>query len=135
MSDYQFGDVEADDAYTAGALPDPDQVAYRLHELIAYLDDLAGTGGMSWSDLTPDEQRLGLEIGAVIVQWLIATDPDDPAKAAENLHNVRRYWSGGALPTWADLDADQRGMAIALMDAVISWLRREGTLPVGGGTV
>ncbi len=127
-----WGDIEPDDVYSSGALADPDQVAYRMHELVAYLNAAAGSASalISWDELTPSEQQLGLAIGAVIVQWMIDVDPDEPEAAAQNLHNVRRFWASSALPAWPDVPPDERQVGIDLMDAIIDWLRREGTLPV-----
>lgn len=126
----EFGDIEADDAYSQGAIADSSQVAFRLHEIRAYIDALTGSEYTpAFEALDPAEQSIALSIGGVIVQWLIDIDPDDPEKVALHLHNVRRYWSGNKLPAWADLPPEDRQVAVALMSAIIEWLRREGTLP------
>lgn len=129
MTDYVFGDDEPDDAYAVGAQPAPEQVAYRLHELRQYLEELAGTHDVpTWAELTPEEQDLGVAIGEVIVNWLVETDPDEPEPAARNLHNVRRYWASTRLPPWEDVPADDRQVGIDLMANLIGWLKREGSL-------
>lgn len=128
MSD--FGDIEPDDVPAEGGEPDPDQVAFRLHELRAYIDKLAGTDWAArFEELTPEEQEVARAVGAAIVQWLLSQDPDDPELVARHLHAVRRYWSRGALEAWEDLPQDHRDLAVALMANIITWLQREGSLP------
>lgn len=127
MSGYRFGDDDPADVYAPGAPPAPEQVAYRLHELRAYLGALTGTELVPFDELTGPEQTLALAVGAVVVAWLVETDPDEPERAAEHLHNVRRYWSP-ALPSWAELPADHRAVAVDLLAAVIDWLAAEGAL-------
>ena len=125
----EFGDIEPDDSYSAGAEPDPEQVAYRLHELRAYLDALTGSDyAARFQELTPEEQEIARAVGATIVQWLLSQDPDDPERVARHLHAVRRYWSRGALDAWEDLPQDHQELAVALMRNLIDWLHREGSL-------
>jgi hypothetical protein len=129
MSDVEFGDIEPDDVYAADSEPDPEQVARRLHELRAYLDDLTGGDRLArFEELTPDERTLADAVGAVIVSWLLEHEPDDPEGLARALHNVRRYWSGDVLPTWDDLPADERDVAVDVMAHIIAWLQAEGPL-------
>lgn len=123
-----FGDIEPDDVVTAGGEPAPEQVAYRLHELRRCVDQLAGQDPGAFDVLEPEEQTLALAIGGVIVDWLRTTDPDQPQDTARQLHNVRRYWSGGAMPAWEDLPPDHRAMAVDLMTELFDWLRAEGSL-------
>ena len=125
-----FGDdAGADDAYSAEGTADPDQVAYRLHELRAYVDALSGSMyAPNFEVLSTDEQTIARSVGMVIVHWLLTVDPDDPEQAAINLHNVRRYWSGNTLPAWDDLPQDERDMGVALLKAIIDWLHREGSV-------
>lgn len=129
MTDVEFGDIEPDDVWCADGDPDPEQVAYRLHELRRYIDQLACQDPGAFDDLDPDEQTLAVAIGVVIVDWLVNTDPDHPELTARQLHNVRRYWSGNAMPTWDELPDDHRDLAVDLMRQIIDWLRAEGTLP------
>lgn len=125
---YTFGDIEPDDVFDPTAPPAPEQVAYRLHELRAYLESVHALDALpSWVELEPAAQQLGIRVGEVIVAWLIETDPDHPERAARHLHDVRRYW-GGALPPWDELPDDQRQVGIDLLAAIIDWLRAEGSL-------
>lgn len=124
----EFGDITPEDAYDVEGVADPDQVAYRLHELRRYIDQLAGHDPGAFDALDPDEQILALAIGKVIVDWLANTDPDHPERTARQLHNVRRFWSANTMPAWEDLPDDQRDLAVDLMRQIIDWLRREGSL-------
>ena len=130
MSDpVAFGDIEPDDVFAADSVPDPEQVARRLHELRAYLDDLTGGDRLArFDDLTPDERSLADAVGGVIVSWIVEHDPDDPDALARALHNVRRYWSGDTLPPWDDLPDDHREVAVDVMAHVVAWLQAEGPL-------
>jgi hypothetical protein len=122
-----FGDFDVDDAWGIEP-PDPEQVAYRLHLLRVEVDAYTNAIGLpTWDELTPDEQEIGLGVGAVVVDYLARHDPD-PVDAARSLHNVRRYWASSRLPLWNDLSAEDRTVGIDLMTLILTWLRRQGAL-------
>ena len=115
------------ESYVEGNLPDDEQVARRLHELREYLDALVGRNVAPYDALTPAEQQLATSVGGVIVRWIATHEPDDAEAAARSLHDVRRYWSRGALDAWDDLTEDERAIGIEVMRRIIEWLQREGT--------
>lgn len=121
-----FGDIELADSWDISAVIAQEQVAYRLHDLIRQVDRLGGGNTPEWDDLSPEAQELGFAIVAVLVDWIINREPDNPAHTAEQVHNVRVWLSRGAIPSWGDLPNDQRQLSIDLMILVIAWLEREG---------
>jgi hypothetical protein len=122
-----FGDWEPDDSLDTEP-PAPEQVAYKLHALRREIDALTGPEGLTWDQLTIQEQQLGVAIGQAIVNYIVMADPDVPEDAARNLHNVRRFLASSTLPPWEDLSPDDRRVGIALMELIINWLQRQGAL-------
>jgi hypothetical protein len=123
-----FGDWEPDDAWDREP-PDPEQVTYKLHDLRLALDQLAGDQGLpTWDELTADEQEMAMGIGRMIVDYILAREPELPDDLARTLHNARRFMATSRLPEWEQLDADDRQIGIALMSTILDWLRRQGAL-------
>ena len=52
----------------------------------------------------------------------------DPEQVAHRFHDERRALDA-ALVRWEQLTDDERAVAVAIVVAVLTWLRREGTLP------
>ena len=128
MSD--FGDWDPDDAFDREP-PDDDQVTYKLHELRIALDQLAGAQDLpGWDDLAPSAQAMARGIGHMIVDYIVAHEPETPEELARTLHNARRYVATSPLPAWDDLPADDRQVGIDLMAVILRWLERQGALGV-----
>lgn len=124
----EFGDFDGDDALDIEP-PAPEQVSYKLHSLRVALDQLAGAQDLpQWDDLTPDTQAMALGIGAAIVDYIVAYEPENAEELARTLHNARRYVATSPLPPWDDLSADDRQVGIDLMGAILDWLERQGAL-------
>lgn len=128
MSDTDFGDWDLDDAWDHEP-PAPEQVAYRLHDLRSEIDAVAGAADLpTWDELEPEAQEMALGIGQVIVDFIVARNPDLAEDVARHLHNARRYLASSRLPAWDELPADDRQIGIDLMQLIIDWLRRQGAL-------
>lgn len=52
----------------------------------------------------------------------------DPLQVAIRLHESRR-WVGSREAPWEELPEDARELAVALIVAILEWLRREGSRP------
>lgn len=122
----EFGDIDVDDVWDSDPTIAPEQVTYRLHELRVAIDELAGRPADAWDELTDPEQQLALALGNVIVDWIGTHLSNDPATLAEQLHNVRAWLARGLIPAWADLDDDDRQLAVDIMTMIVDWLEREG---------
>jgi hypothetical protein len=123
---FEFGDIELADAWDADPTIDPMQVAMRLYELRRAVELLAGRDAGEWEDLSRRDRDDGLAIGVIVVDYVVAHEPDNPARAAEKIHNARRHLDGGDIPEWADLTADERQIGIELMTLILLWLQTEG---------
>lgn len=62
-----IGDTEPDDDFVAGNVPDPVQVARRLHESRRWLGSLEP----EWDDLRPEERNIGVALMTAVLAWLI----------------------------------------------------------------
>ena len=56
------------------------------------------------------------------------TEPADPEQVARKLHDLRRR-DGFEVQAWDDLTAGDRLALVAIVAAVLSWLRRQGSHP------
>jgi hypothetical protein len=63
---FEFGDSEPDDDYVEGNVPDPEQVARRLHELRRERD----RESVDWDALSTSERLLLVAIVAALLAWL-----------------------------------------------------------------
>lgn len=61
-----FGDIEPDDSYVAGNIPDAQQVARRLHELRME----RGLEGTTFDGLTPERRGLLIIVVGALLAWL-----------------------------------------------------------------
>ena len=126
MSDFE--DWEPDDSLDLEP-PDPEQVTYKLHQLRVALDELAGEHNLpQWDDLDPNSQWMARGIGQMIVQYILDREPETAEELARTLHNARRFVATTPLPEWDDLSPDERAVGVALMGAILDWLRRQGAL-------
>lgn len=120
MSD-GFGDFELDDAADTERA-DPEQTAMRLHELRAYLAANSGEELAAWDALDVDERGVGEMLAGRLIDALLS----DPASAPRDLHSAIAYLSGQ--PEWDDLDADVQQVGAGLVDDILAWLSRQGSL-------
>lgn len=65
-----FGDDDPADAYDASELPDPIQVARRLHEARAYLEAVHGRPFPAWHRLPADHRDLAVALALDLLEWL-----------------------------------------------------------------
>lgn len=65
-----FGDDDPADAYDVSSLPDPVQVARRLHEVRRFLDQLAGRDPGAWHHQPADHRDVAVAIVVAILDWL-----------------------------------------------------------------
>lgn len=56
------------------------------------------------------------------------TEPADPEQVARRLHALRRR-EGFEVEDWDDLDEGERLALVAIIAALLSWLRRQGSHP------
>lgn len=120
MSD--FGDYTPADAFCADGDPDPLQVGRRIHELRQELAELAG---QRIADMNDAEEELASRFAAHVIDQL--TGPaTDPLVVARGLHEARIELDGD--PQWDDLDLDAQDLAEDLMEHVLAWLTRQGSL-------
>ena len=128
MSDVTFGDWDPADAWGIEP-PDEEQVTYKLHELRLALDQLGGDRGLpTWDQLDTGAQEMARGIGGVIVRYIIEREPEDATELARTLHDARRYVATSRLPTWDELEPDDRQIGVDLMQIILDWLRRQGAL-------
>jgi hypothetical protein len=121
-----FGDTEAADAYASDGVADPHQVGNRLHEYRVELGALTGAVIDRYERLTLEARALVDALGAALVDLWHASHT--PAVIAAAFHEVRRFLAGpDVVPAWEDLPADQRELAVDLLELIVSWLAREGT--------
>lgn len=118
-----FGDFETDDAIDNEPAA-PEQVAYRIHRYVRYLDQLAGHDPGEFFDLTNDEQDDALTVAEAVVQWVHTHQPTFRAMLARVIHDARGELD--ELPDYDELDDNERALAEALGRAVAAWLIREG---------
>lgn len=121
-----FGDIELADVWDQDPTIAPEQVAYRLHELRVEVDMFGGEATPRWEDLDDETRELAHAIAVVIVAWIVAREPDNPALTARRIHDVRVFLSGGVVRPWDALAPDEQQIAIDLVDLIIDWLEREG---------
>lgn len=62
-----IGDVAPDDQFVANNIPDPEQVARRLHEERRWL----GSGDPEWDDLEVGERLIGELLIQILLEWLL----------------------------------------------------------------
>jgi hypothetical protein len=123
-----FGDFDSDDAYDLEP-PAEEQVAYKLHDLRVAVDQLVGEHDLPrWDDLSRGAQDMSLGIAGVIVRYIVAHEPEDPAQLARTLHDARRFVATSPLPPWDQLEPDDRQIGIDLMSIILDWLERQGAL-------
>jgi hypothetical protein len=121
-----FGDLEVDDLWDADPTIAPEQLARRLHGLIAAIDEFGGASTPAWDDLDDETQSLGEAIAVQLVAWILEREPDNPALTAKRIHDVRVFLSGGVVRSWDDLTAEERQVAIDLVVLILAWLERQG---------
>lgn len=63
-----IGDTEPADQFAADGIPDPLQVAIRLHESRRFL----GSGEPPWDRLPEDVRKVAVALMVAIISWLIS---------------------------------------------------------------
>lgn len=126
MTDENFGDFDIDDAW-ADEPADPEQVAMRLHELRIYLEEAAGDDLAAWDALSEGERAVCITIGT----RLIASAKDNPDSVPQDVHEAVIFFS--QQPEWADLDDASRAVGVALMDDILMWFARQGSVLLPDG--
>ena len=121
ITDDTFGDIEPADEYDPTAEPDPYAVAWRLHEIVGYLDPTVA----DWLDLDPPGRD---ELVAMAQQLLDETHTDlDDDRLARAVHTVRHVIDP-KVPDWDALSDEEHEVASALIHALIVWLHNEGAV-------
>lgn len=121
-----FGDFDLADAYDEDPTIASEQVTYRLHEMRVALEILAGRDADDWDLLLPVERELALGIGEAVVGWIYLRVDNDPEDLAMYLHNVRVFFGPPSFPSWEELSAEERHVAVAMMEGLVDWLETEG---------
>ena len=67
-----IGDTEPDDTFVAHNIPDPEQVARRLHEQRRWI----GSGEPEWDELPPEAREVGALLIQILLDWLRAEGTD-----------------------------------------------------------
>jgi hypothetical protein len=125
-NDATFGDIELADVWDADPTIAPEQLARRLHSLIAEIDAFGGKNTPAWDDLDDSTQALGEAIAIELVKWILEREPDNPALTAKRIHDVRVFLSGGVVRPWDELRPDEQQVAIDLVTLILNWLERQG---------
>ena len=123
MTDFDFGDIELADQWDDEPGIDPLQLAMRLHHLRQVVDFLAGHRTLDWDRLDLDDQDDEIDAADVMVEIIAAREPDNPARLAERVHEIRIHDTDRA---WDELTSDERQIAIDLMILILEYLEREG---------
>jgi hypothetical protein len=127
MSGTFFGDYEVEDEWDTD-LPDPEQVARRLHLIRQRVEQLAGGRELDdYDDLGTDGRNDYLFVGEQIVAFVTTHPADSFANGdlAEEMHAIRRARLRDGEP-WDRLSDDERDLALAIGDLIGDWLRRQG---------
>ena len=121
MSDAPMLDSEPEDQLDPTAEPDPYAVAWRLHEIVSYLDPAVN----DFLDLDPPERD---ELVAMAQQLLDETNTDlDDDRLARAVHTVRHVMDP-KVPDWDALSDEEHAVASALIHALVEWLHAEGAV-------
>ena len=122
-----FGDWEPADSFAPDNQPDPLYVARRIHELRQYLEVMGGSDlEPGWDQLGDEERLIGVAIAAELVKHLLTHGAQGAVRV---VHEARRVFK----PTdrnsnaWSEIPADAQTVARAIVDAIVHWLRIEGT--------
>ena len=127
MSDV-FDDFEDDDAWDDEAdLPDPEQVAIRLHEeqvrLLIFLDREERPW---WDGLSDEEREIALAIGEGIVERL--TNMADSIERVARWIQDYRHDLDSQVSAFDDLEGGERKLLFDLLFLVQAQLIKEGSL-------
>lgn len=118
-----FGDFETDDAIDNEPAA-PEQVAYRIHRYVRYLDQLAGHDPGEFFDLTDDEQDDAMLVAEAVVDWVHTHASTFRPMLARFIHDARAELDD--LPDYDDLAGPERELAEALGRGLADWLIRQG---------
>lgn len=67
-----IGDVEPDDQFVDHNIPDPEQVARRLHEERRWI----GSGEPEWDHLPAESRMVGELLIQILLEWLLREGVD-----------------------------------------------------------
>jgi hypothetical protein len=119
---FEFGDTEPDDVFDPNGVPDPEQVARRIHELRRYFEEKARHAvPPPYDDLSGDERSIAVVIAEVFLTWI----DQGIEKAVEQVHEVTLYLRGQPRmpPT-----QEEQSVGETILEEVRDWLVREGSL-------
>lgn len=119
--DTTFGDYELDDAW-ADEPADPEQVAMWVHDLRQFLSESAGDELAAWDALSDADREVGTALATRLINALV-TDADH---APQDLHAAIAYLSDQ--PEWDALSAEAQEVGVGLVDNVMAWLTRQGSV-------
>lgn len=114
MAVTDFGDFELGDAWDADPTIAPEQVARRIHRLRRALSELAGDYLEPFDELERRARDDAYAVAERLVALIVAGERDPHQLGAE------------IVDRWLERTDEERQIAIALLEAVLAWLRREG---------
>ena len=122
-----YGDHDVmEDAFSAEGEPEPHQTARKMHNEGNLFVILAGGRFKDFDNLSDAEFEVALAIAEHFISKLQGRDTEVDMEAQE-VHAVRRYLDP-QLPEWNDLPDPEKFVARTLVQRVLLWMTKEGTI-------